>query len=97
MVIYSLFNPQASLNAQDSSLILRALSDAAEITMKFLEGNQAMEAVRVLGPRLVEMKQSSLAAQLYLATDLSREAIDVLIQAGDWNKAKKVAREYDPR
>ncbi|KAJ1528639.1 hypothetical protein ONE63_007034 [Megalurothrips usitatus] len=87
---------RASLNANDSSLVLRALSDAAEITMKFLEGNQAMEAVRILGPRLVEMKQSSLAAQLYLATDLSREAIDVLIQAGDWNKAKKIAKEYDP-
>lgn len=28
---------------------MRTLSDAAEITMKFLEGNQSMEAVRVLG------------------------------------------------
>ncbi len=40
---------QASLNAHDPALIMRALSDAAEITMKFLEGNQAMETVRVLG------------------------------------------------
>lgn len=44
----------------------------------------------------MEIKQSSLAAQLYLSAGLSREAIDVLIQAGDWNKAKKIAREYDP-
>ncbi len=43
------------------------------------------------------MKQSSLAAQLYLSSEMSREAIDVLIQAGDWNKAKKIAREYDAR
>lgn len=48
------------------------------------------------GPRLVEMRQHSLAAQTYLAVDLIREAIDTFIMAEEWNKAKKVARELEP-
>lgn len=37
------------------------------------------------------------AAELYLGTDLIKEAIDVLMAGGEWNKAKKVAKELEPR
>lgn len=49
------------------------------------------------GPRLLEMKQHNLAAQTYLAVDMTKEAIDTFIMAEEWGKAKKVAREFAPR
>lgn len=60
-------------------------------------GNVELRTCCVLtGPRLVEIRQHSLAAQTYLAVDLIREAIDTFIMAEEWNKAKKVAREFEP-
>lgn len=49
-----------------------------------------------LGPRLIEIKQYNLAAQVYLAVDLIKEAIDTFILADEWSKAKKIARELEP-
>lgn len=37
------------------------------------------------------------AAELYLNLDLIREAIDAFIEGEEWNKAKRVAKELDPR
>ena len=37
------------------------------------------------------------AAEMYLSMDMVKEGVDMLISAGDWNKAKKVAKEMDPR
>lgn len=37
------------------------------------------------------------AAELYLNLDLVKEAIDAFIEAEEWNKAKRVAKELDPR
>ena len=37
------------------------------------------------------------AAELYLSLDMVKEAIDMFIAAGDWNKAKKVAKELEPK
>lgn len=37
------------------------------------------------------------AAELYLNVDLIKEAIDVFIEAEEWNKAKRVAKEMEPR
>lgn len=37
------------------------------------------------------------AAELYLNMDLVKEAIDVFIEGEEWNKAKRVAKEQDPR
>lgn len=50
----------------------------------------------ILGPRLIEAKQHNLAAQVYLAVDLIKEAIDTFILADEWSKAKKIARELEP-
>lgn len=49
------------------------------------------------GPRLVEIKQYNVAAQTYLANDMVKEAIDTFIIADEWSKAKKIAREFEPR
>lgn len=37
------------------------------------------------------------AAELYLNMDLIKEAIDVFIAGEEWNKAKRVAKELEPR
>ncbi|KAE8286539.1 Intraflagellar transport protein 172-like protein [Larimichthys crocea] len=37
------------------------------------------------------------AAEVYLNVDLIKEAIDVFIEGEEWNKAKKVAKELEPR
>lgn len=37
------------------------------------------------------------AAELYLTLDLVKEAIDVFMEGDEWNKAKRVAKEQDPR
>ena len=45
----------------------------------------------------MEVKRYQAAAQLFLAGDLVKEAIDAFISGQEWNKAKKVARELEPR
>lgn len=37
------------------------------------------------------------AAELYLGVDMIKEAIDAFIEGEEWNKAKKVAKELEPR
>ena len=37
------------------------------------------------------------AAELYLNLDLIKEAVDAFIEGEEWNKAKRVAKELDPR
>ena len=41
------------------------------------------------------MEQYAACAQLYLSVDSIRDAIDVLIEGRDWNKALKISQELD--
>lgn len=34
---------------------------------------------------------------MFLKVDMFKEGIDALIAGEEWNKAKKVAKEYEPR
>lgn len=79
-------------NADEAS-VERALLRAAEIGNQFLEGADAVEVARELGPRLVGLKHIGPAAQLYLAAELPREAVQVFIQTENWSKARRLARE----
>lgn len=40
---------------------------------------------------------TKLLLQVYLGADLIKEAIDACLAGGEWNKAKKIAKELDPR
>ncbi|XP_073968518.1 intraflagellar transport protein Oseg2 isoform X1 [Rhodnius prolixus] len=84
-------------NCQDTSTIVKALSEAARVTNNYLDGEEAVEAVKELGNRLIEVKQHNMAAQLYLGVDMIKEAIDALIAIEEWQKALKIARELEPR
>lgn len=81
----------------DESNVERALMRAAEICNQFLEGSDAIDIANELGPRLVELNQIGPAAQLYLAAELPKEAVDVFIKAESWGKARRLAKEIDPQ
>ncbi|XP_013113055.2 intraflagellar transport protein 172 homolog [Stomoxys calcitrans] len=83
-------------NADDAATVERALLRAAEICNQFLEGRDAIEVANQLGPRLLQIKQIGPAAQLYLAAEMPKEAVDVFIKAEQWSKARRLAKELDP-
>lgn len=77
----------------DAASVERALLRAAEIGNQFLDGQDAVEVARQLGPRLVELRHIGPAAQLFLAADLPKEAVQVFMQTDNWSKARRLARE----
>lgn len=81
----------------DRSMVERALTRAADIANQFLEGRDAVEVARQLAPRLVKLEKITPAAQLYLAAEMSKEAVDVFIASENWNKARRLAKEIDPK
>lgn len=83
-------------NAEDAATVERALLRAAEICNQFLEGQDAMDIANQLAPRLLQIKQIGPAAQLFLAADMPKEAVDVFITAEQWSKARRLAKELDP-
>ncbi|CAL8391867.1 unnamed protein product [Arctogadus glacialis] len=70
---------------------------AAELSIKFLSRERAAEVVRDVGPCLAKLRKYSAAAELYLNVELVKEAIDVFMEGEEWNKAKRVAKELEPR
>ncbi|XP_039981994.1 intraflagellar transport protein 172 homolog [Xiphias gladius] len=88
------------LKVKDDSnvaLMEKCWMKAAELSIKFLSGDRAVEVVQVVGPRLTRLRKYTTAAELYLNMDLIKEAIDVFIEGEEWNKAKRVAKELEPR
>ncbi|KAM9354646.1 intraflagellar transport protein 172 homolog isoform 1-T1 [Pholidichthys leucotaenia] len=81
----------------NTSLMEKCWMKAAELSIKFLSGDRALEVVQMVGPRLAKLKKYNAAAELYLNVDLIKEAIDVFMEGEEWNKAKRVAKELEPR
>ncbi|GAB1297222.1 Intraflagellar transport protein 172 homolog [Apodemus speciosus] len=80
-----------------SGLTEKCWMKAAELSIKFLPPQRSLEVVRIVGPQLIGIGKHSAAAELYLNLDLVKEAIDAFIEGEEWNKAKRVAKELDPR
>ncbi|CAG9856074.1 unnamed protein product [Phyllotreta striolata] len=87
---------QVNNNITEPSIVKRALLRAADMANKFLFGEEAVEVVKALGPRLVEIGEYRVAAQLYVSVEMMKEAIDAFVVAEDWGKARKIAKELDP-
>ncbi|XP_044261133.1 intraflagellar transport protein 172 homolog [Tribolium madens] len=87
---------QVNTSITEPSIVKRALLRAADMVNKFLFGPEALDIIKVLSPRLTEIGEHGVAAQLYISMDMMKEAIDTLIVAEEWNKARKVAKELDP-
>lgn len=79
----------------DADTVEKALIRAAEICNQFLEGTEAVEVAHQLGPKLVKLNQVGPAAQLFLAAELPKQAVDVFIQTENWSKARRLAKEID--
>ena len=84
-------------STRDVNILAAAWTKASEIAIKFLDGDKAAEVATVAGPKLVEIGRFSAAAQLYLGCEMIKEAIDAFIEGEEWGKAKKVAKELEPR
>ncbi|CAH1397619.1 unnamed protein product [Nezara viridula] len=84
-------------NCPDHNTLVKSLAEAARITNNYLDGEEAVEIVKVLGARLIEVKQYNIAAQLYIGVDMIKEAVDTFIAIEEWQKALKVARELEPK
>uniref|UniRef100_A0A3P8XGI6 IF140/IFT172/WDR19 TPR domain-containing protein n=1 Tax=Esox lucius TaxID=8010 RepID=A0A3P8XGI6_ESOLU len=88
------------LKVKDSTnvpLMEKCWMKAAELAIKFLTQERAVDVIQTVGPRLTQLRKYSAAAELYLNLDLIKEAIDAFIEGEEWNKAKRVAKELDPR
>ncbi|XP_059212612.1 intraflagellar transport protein 172 homolog [Centropristis striata] len=81
----------------NAALMEKCWMKAAELSIKFLDGDRAVEVVLLVGPRLTQLRKYNAAAELYLNMNLIKEAIDVFIEGEEWNKAKRVAKEMEPR
>ncbi|KAM6905680.1 intraflagellar transport protein 172 homolog [Lycodopsis pacificus] len=81
----------------NTALMEKCWMKAAELSIKFLSGDRAVEVIQVVGPRLTQLRKYNAAAELYLNMNLVKEAIDVFIEGEEWNKAKRVAKELEPR
>lgn len=79
----------------DNATVEKSLLRAAEICNQFLEGSDSIDIARTLGPRLVALNQVGPAAQLYLAAEMPKEAVDVFIESENWAKARRLAKEID--
>uniref|UniRef100_A0A665WJH3 Intraflagellar transport protein 172 homolog n=1 Tax=Echeneis naucrates TaxID=173247 RepID=A0A665WJH3_ECHNA len=79
----------------NTALMEKCWMKAAELSIKFLGGDRALEVIHVVGPRLTHLKKYNAAAELYLNMDLIKEAIDVFLIGEEWNKAKRVAKDLD--
>lgn len=79
----------------DGQVVEQALLRAAEMCEQFLDGVDRADVVKELAPRLVTINQVARAAQLYLAADLPKEAVDVFIQTDNWSKARRLAKELN--
>ncbi|XP_030627149.1 intraflagellar transport protein 172 homolog [Chanos chanos] len=83
--------------AANTAQLEKCWMKAAELAIKFLSQERAVEVVRTIGPRLIQLQKYNAAAELYLNLDLIKEAVDAFMEGEEWNKAKRVAKELEPR
>lgn len=81
----------------DRNVLEKCWMKAGDIAVKFLGQERAQTVAEIAGPRLAEIRKFEQAAELYLNVDLIKDAIDMFIAAEEWNKAKRVAKELEPR
>lgn len=80
----------------DAGKLIVHWSKASELAVKFLDEDKAVILVRNAARQLKELGQPAAAAQLYLSVDSTRDAVDTLMEAGDWTRARKIAKELEP-
>ncbi|KAF5402479.1 Intraflagellar transport protein [Paragonimus heterotremus] len=70
---------------------------AANLAVKFLPSDSAAKVAELVASRLMNIKRYTLAGELLLSVDRTQKAIDAFIAGEEWSKARRVARELEPR
>lgn len=84
-------------NTEDYDFIEKCWVKAAELSWKFMNKQHTEHLVQQIAPKLLQMKKQTTAAQLFLKINSIKNALDALIDAKDWSKAKRVAAEVNSR
>ncbi|XP_015905887.1 intraflagellar transport protein 172 homolog [Parasteatoda tepidariorum] len=84
-------------NSKNFDFIEKCWVKAAELSWKFMNKQHTEKLIQQIAPQLLQMKKQTTAAQLFLKINSIKNALDALIDAKDWSKAKRVAAEVDPR
>lgn len=82
---------------KDFDFIEKCWVKAAELSWKFMNKHHSEQLIQQIAPKLLQMKKQTTAAQLFLKINSIKNALDALIDAKEWSKAKRVAAEVDPR
>ena len=85
------------VDSGSTSTMAKAWTKAADLAIKFLDSDKAIDVAQTAGPMLVQVGKHNAAAQLYMGVEMIKEAVDAFIAAKEWSKAKKVASELEPR
>ncbi|THD25249.1 Intraflagellar transport protein [Fasciola hepatica] len=88
-------NPDHSDLAAD--VCQHAWLHAANLAVKFLPSDSAAKVAELVASRLVSISRHSLAGELLLSVDKIQKAVDAFIAGDEWSKARRVARELEPR
>lgn len=84
-------------NTTDVHVLEKCYAKATDLAQKFLGAEKAVRVVQRVCPVLVKANRCSAAAELYLTVEKYQDAIDAYIAGEEWNKAKSVAKNYEPR
>lgn len=87
---------QVTSEMVEPALVRRVLVRSAELVHKYIVDKDAVEIVKDLAPRLMELQEYLLAAQVYMSADMVKEAIDAFIVGEDWDRARKIAHGLEP-
>ncbi|CAH8497562.1 unnamed protein product [Dicrocoelium dendriticum] len=80
-----------------SEICQHAWLHAANLAVKFLPSESAAKVAELVASRLASIKSYSLAGELLLSVDKVQKAVDAFIAGEEWSKARRVARELEPR
>uniref|UniRef100_A0AC35U6D2 WD_REPEATS_REGION domain-containing protein n=1 Tax=Rhabditophanes sp. KR3021 TaxID=114890 RepID=A0AC35U6D2_9BILA len=81
---------------ENEDLIMNSLKKAAELTIKFIPGANGLVILGEITKTLNQLGLYIDAAEVFLASNRPSEAIDALLQAQEWSKAKRIATELLP-
>uniref|UniRef100_A0A0X3PJC6 Intraflagellar transport protein 172 homolog n=1 Tax=Schistocephalus solidus TaxID=70667 RepID=A0A0X3PJC6_SCHSO len=70
---------------------------AVNLATKFLAPDNAVKVTELVASRLTRLQRYSTAGDLLVSIDKIQEAVDVFIAGEEWAKARKIAKDLEPR
>ncbi|KAL7058247.1 hypothetical protein AAHC03_017052 [Spirometra sp. Aus1] len=70
---------------------------AVNLATKFLAPDNAVKVTELVASRLTRLQRYSTAGDLLVSIDKVQEAVDVFIAGEEWTKARKIAKDLEPR